>query len=148
MLKDAPYTSKLNLIWSSISVLCSLYSNRSFKEELNLPRGLRCSAVVCDAETSWWALWSQGRCGSSLFKAQDLGTWLPALCRQTDLEREQELPFWRVVTEQLWLLPSDCQRLFLELGTYTSISPCKHSQDKKAVPGYKQQPACQGCLWH
>lgn len=63
-------------------------------------------------------------------KAQDLGTLLPALCRQMGLETVQELPFCRVVTEQQWLL--------LELGTYTSVSPCKHSQDKKAVPGCMQ----------
>lgn len=68
----------------------------------------------------------------------------PAPCTgQTDgLGEGTGAPF-PVVTKQL---PSDYQRFFLELGTYTSISPCKHSRDKKGVPGYMQQPAWQVCL--
>jgi len=48
----------------------------------------------------------QVRCSSSSCKAQDLGTWLPVLCRQMGSESVQELPFWRVVPMLLAASPS------------------------------------------
>ena len=71
----------------------------------------------------------QVRCSSSSCKAQDLGTWLPVLCRQMGSESVQELPFWRVVPMLLAASPS----LWHTAGYLHKVSSIKESQNHRIV---------------